>query len=93
MKGNALATFFHGVAHGSLAYRDLQKGLEGEKYETSNVKVLLELTLGPMFWLAMMNVIHRNSSMTTKVGHAAFWSLTQKFLVPNPTYAFSFVHR
>jgi len=86
MKKNALGVFIHGAAHMSIAYRDYNEG-----NNSGDLPFPLRITVLPIFWLAMMNLIHKDMSLSGKVVRALFWALTHTFLVPR-LYGFAFVH-
>jgi len=94
-KRNALAIFIHGAAHLSIAYRDYLASLPQEKEEiesqNNHLTPSLRKSVLPMFWFAMMNLIHKDSKISTKLGHAAVWFCVHHFVVPR-VYAFAFVH-
>jgi len=83
---NALGCFFHGAAHMSLAYRDYIS--DGES--SADLPFPLRITMLSIFWLSMMNLIHKDDPFSRKAAHAFTWTLTHLF-VPK-LYAFAFVH-
>jgi len=86
IKKNALGCLIHGGVHMSIAYRDYNKG-----NNSGGLSFPMKMSLYSIFWMSMMNFIHKDISLLNKVVRSLFYVLIHTLLVPR-VYGFAFVH-